>query len=89
MKKLIPIIVVLVAIPAFAVPGWLIGFSVGVGVQVVPWTRNHIILPPLRTVQHTIRPIPQDKIDREMRRSAKREAKRYKAQQKLERQHGH
>lgn len=74
----------LTAIPAYAVPGWLIGFGVGVTVQVIPFTRNHIIMPPLnaakRTIQRTLRPIPQDKIDAQRKREEK--ARRKNAGQK-------
>lgn len=77
MKQLIVVLLlILFAIPVYAVPGWLIGFSVGVSVQVVPWTRNHIIMPPLKLAQRTVRPIPQDKIDKANKKAMKLEKDR-------------
>lgn len=84
MKRWLIIPVVLLAIPAWAVPAWLIGFGVGVTVQIIPWTRNHIILPPLVAAQHAIRPIPQDRIDRANRRAEKARRRQQRAQRKAE-----
>jgi hypothetical protein len=71
MKRALRIIVLFATTSGYAVPGWLIGFGVGVGVQVVPFTRNHIIMPPLKAIQRTIRPIPQDKVDAANRKAEK------------------
>lgn len=67
MKRLltIPVILFTMITPSFATPGWLIGFGAGVAIQFIPYTRNHIIMPVARKIQRTVRPVPQDKIDRD------------------------
>lgn len=73
MKRILTIPVLLLALitPSFAVPAWFIGFSVGVGINFVPWTKNHIVLPSAHAVQRTIRPNLQDKIDKQNRKDEK------------------
>lgn len=83
MKKLLAIPVLLLAMitPSFAAPAWLIGFGVGVAIQLVPFTKNRIILPTARTVQRTIRPVPQDKIDKDNRKAERARQKLQKNNQ--------
>ena len=57
----------------------LIGISIGLGLAGYQGTRQHVILPTAHAVQRTIRPLPQDKIDKENRKevkAAKRAAKK-------------
>ena len=62
---------------ALAVDGrsLLIGISIGLGLTAYQGTRQHVVLPVGHAMQRAIRPIPQDKIDRENRKAAKRAKK--------------
>lgn len=81
-KEVVLTVVLLSAtLPALAAPGWLIGFGVGVTIQIIPFTRNHIIMPPLKLAQRTIRPMPQDKIDKANKKAEKVRRKAMKQRQ--------
>jgi hypothetical protein len=84
MRRWLIVPIMLLVIPAWAVPAWLIGFGVGVTVQIIPFTRNKVIMPPLRKMQRTIRPIPQDKVDAANHRAEKARRKAQRAQRKAE-----
>lgn len=74
MKRLLTITVLLVATSCYAVDGksLLIGISIGLGIYTYQGTRQHVVLPTVHAIQRTIRPLPQDKINKQQRKAAKR-----------------
>lgn len=48
-----------------------IGIGIGLGLYTYQGTRTHVFLPAAHAVQRTIRPVPQDKIDKANRKAAK------------------
>jgi len=59
----------------------LIGIGIGLGLYTYQGTRQHVILPATHKIQRTIRPIPQDKIEKENRRALKAAKRAAKAPQ--------
>lgn len=53
----------------------LIGITIDLGVYTYQGTRNKVVLPTVHVIQRTIRPIPQDKIDRAEAKRRKLEAR--------------
>lgn len=80
MKKLILTLALLTsfAIPSSAVDGkvLLVGIGIGLGIYTYQGTRNHVILPTIHAVQRTVRPTPQDKIDKQRNKAIKEARKR-------------
>lgn len=77
-------IIVALSLPSLATDGksLLIGISIGLGITAYSGTRNHIVLPAAHAIQRSIRPVPQDRIDRENRKAAKAAKKLEKQRQK-------
>lgn len=73
MKRLFLIALLGCSISAAAVDGksLLIGIGIGLGLYTFQGTRTHVILPVAHAIQRTIRPIPQDKIDKAARKARK------------------
>jgi hypothetical protein len=61
---------------AYAVSDALILFMTGVAVGAIPWTRNHVLIPPMHKFQRLVRPMhPHDDIEK-LERQAEKDQKR-------------
>lgn len=49
----------------------LLGIGIGLGLYGAQTTRQYVVMPVVHKIQRVIRPIPQDKIDKERRRAEK------------------
>lgn len=47
------------SLPSYAVDGkaLLVGFGIGLTVQIVPWSRNHIVMPPVNLTKKTAKKV--------------------------------
>lgn len=72
------------SLPAFAGTGeaYAIGFGAGIAFKLIPWTNNHVVMPATRAVQRTVRPVPQDAVEKAERKAAKAQRKEEKARRK-------
>lgn len=73
MRKLTLAVVLLLSQLTYAVDGksLLIGIGIGLGLYYKP-VANHTVKPMARKIQRTVRPLPQDKVEAQQKKEAKR-----------------
>jgi hypothetical protein len=78
MKKRAMLLIFALSLTASAVDqkSLLLGIGIGLGMSAYQGTRSKVLLPTAHFIQRTVRPIPQDKIEKANRKAAKAARKR-------------